>query len=65
VGTSRSPLALQRYLVAEGTRPGDAAREKGEVGGGGCKESDARSLRGGGGELGKLKTLTYGFTIFA
>jgi hypothetical protein len=30
-----------------------------------CKESDARSLRGGGGELCNLKTLTYGFTIFA
>jgi hypothetical protein len=30
-----------------------------------CKESDARSLRGGGGELGNLKTLTYSFTIFA
>jgi hypothetical protein len=30
-----------------------------------CKESDARSLRGGGGELGNLKILTYGFTIFA
>jgi hypothetical protein len=30
----------------------------------GYKESDARSLRGGGGELGKLKTLTYGFTNF-
>jgi hypothetical protein len=30
----------------------------------GCKESDARSLRGGEGELGNLKTLTYGFTIF-
>jgi hypothetical protein len=30
-----------------------------------CKESDARSLRGGGGELGNLKTLIYGFTIFA
>jgi hypothetical protein len=29
-----------------------------------CKESDARSLRGGGGELGNLKTLTYGFTKF-
>jgi hypothetical protein len=29
-----------------------------------CKESDARSLREGGGELGKLKTLTNGFTIF-
>jgi hypothetical protein len=29
-----------------------------------CKESDARSLRGGWGELGNLKTLTYGFTIF-
>jgi hypothetical protein len=28
-----------------------------------CKESYDRSLRGGGGELGKLKTLTYGFTI--
>jgi hypothetical protein len=30
-----------------------------------CKESDARSLRGGGGELDNLKTLTYAFTIFA
>jgi hypothetical protein len=30
-----------------------------------CKESDARSLRGGGGELGNLKTLTYSFTTFA
>jgi hypothetical protein len=30
-----------------------------------CKESDARSLRAGGGELGNLKTLTYAFTIFA
>jgi hypothetical protein len=30
-----------------------------------CKEPDARSLRGGGGELGNLKVLTYGFTIFA
>jgi hypothetical protein len=30
-----------------------------------CKESDARSLRGGGGELGKLKTLSYGFTTFS
>jgi hypothetical protein len=30
-----------------------------------CKESDARSLRGGGGELGNLKTLTYGFTTFS
>jgi hypothetical protein len=30
-----------------------------------CKESNACSLRGGGGELGKLKTLTYGFTIFS
>jgi hypothetical protein len=30
-----------------------------------CKESDARNLRGGVGELGKLKTLTYVFTIFA
>jgi hypothetical protein len=29
-----------------------------------CMESDARSLRGGGGELGNLKTLTYGFTTF-
>jgi hypothetical protein len=29
-----------------------------------CKESDARSLRGGGGELDNLKTLTYGFTNF-
>jgi hypothetical protein len=29
-----------------------------------CKESDARSLRGGGGELGNLKTLTYVFTTF-
>jgi hypothetical protein len=29
-----------------------------------CKESYAHSLRGGGGELGNLKTLTYGFTIF-
>jgi hypothetical protein len=29
-----------------------------------CKESDARSLRGGGGELGSLKILTYDFTIF-
>jgi hypothetical protein len=29
-----------------------------------CKEWDARSLRGGGGELDKLKTLTYGFTTF-
>jgi hypothetical protein len=29
------------------------------------KESDVRSLRGGGGELGNLKILTYGFTIFA
>jgi hypothetical protein len=28
------------------------------------KESDVRSLTGGGGELGKLKTLTYGFTNF-
>jgi hypothetical protein len=26
---------------------------------------DARSLRGGGGELGNIKTLTYGFTTFA
>jgi hypothetical protein len=25
----------------------------------------ARSLRGGGGELGNLKTLTYGFTTFS
>jgi hypothetical protein len=30
-----------------------------------CKESDARSLRGGGGELGNVKTLTYGFTTFS
>jgi hypothetical protein len=30
-----------------------------------CKESDARSLSGGGGELGNLKTLTYGFTTFS
>jgi hypothetical protein len=30
-----------------------------------CKESDARSLRGGWGELGKLKTLTFGFTTFS
>jgi hypothetical protein len=30
-----------------------------------CKESDAHSLRGGGDELGKLKTLTYDFTTFA
>jgi hypothetical protein len=30
-----------------------------------CKESNARSLRGGGGKLAKLKTLTYGFTIFS
>jgi hypothetical protein len=30
-----------------------------------CKELDARSLRGGGGELDKLKTLTYGFIIFS
>jgi hypothetical protein len=29
-----------------------------------CKESYARILRGRGGELGNLKTLTYGFTIF-
>jgi hypothetical protein len=29
-----------------------------------CKESDARSLRGGEGELDNLKILTYGFTIF-
>jgi hypothetical protein len=29
-----------------------------------CKESDAHSLRGGGGELVKLKTLTYGFTNY-
>jgi hypothetical protein len=30
-----------------------------------CKEEDARSLRGGGGELGNLETLTYGFTTFS
>jgi hypothetical protein len=30
-----------------------------------CEESDARSLRGGGSELGNLKTVTYSFTIFA
>jgi hypothetical protein len=29
-----------------------------------CKNSDARSLGGGGDELGNLKTLTYGFTTF-
>jgi hypothetical protein len=29
-----------------------------------CKESDARSLRGGGGELDNIQTLTYGFTTF-
>jgi hypothetical protein len=28
------------------------------------KESYARGLRGGRGELGNLKILTYGFTIF-
>jgi hypothetical protein len=28
------------------------------------KESDARSLIGGGGELGNLKSLTYGFITF-
>jgi hypothetical protein len=28
-----------------------------------CKESDARIVRGGGGELDNLKALTYGFTI--
>jgi hypothetical protein len=30
-----------------------------------CKESNARSLRGRGGKLAKLKTLTCGFTIFS
>jgi hypothetical protein len=30
-----------------------------------CKESDAHSLRMGGGELDNLKTLTYGFTTFS
>jgi hypothetical protein len=30
-----------------------------------CKESDARSLRGGRGELGNPKTLTYGFNTFS
>jgi hypothetical protein len=29
------------------------------------KESDARSLTGGGGALGNLKNLTYGFTTFS
>jgi hypothetical protein len=43
-----------RFLVKEVSRGSDTT----------CKESDARSLRGGAVELGNLKTLTYGFTIF-
>jgi hypothetical protein len=30
-----------------------------------CRESDACSLKGGGGELDYLKTLTYGSTTFS
>jgi hypothetical protein len=43
-----------RFLVKEVSPDSDTT----------CKESDACSLRGGGGELGNLKNLTYGFTVF-
>jgi hypothetical protein len=59
---SRTP-GDQRSSVAAAPPP--SGKRRSNQGGWGCKESDARSLRGGGGELGKLKTLTYGFTTFA